>query len=180
SWPATLGSEQMPLAGELQLTMFDHTDAGLRGPHYREAMTALQGHDGWLAACPFGFLVLERESAEFFLRTRDAIFPGLTIDDLLAQRPFGDAEEIGDRQPGEDRVARAQEELGGLALEHEEAERACRQPAIVALQRGHRLAVARPSQPGIGVVEHRQLKLAGERHLLRPRGCRPAREPRPR
>ena len=73
----------MPLAGELALTMFDHTDAGLRGARYRDAMTALEGHDGWLAACPFGFLVLERESAEFFLRTRDAIFPGLTIADLF-------------------------------------------------------------------------------------------------
>jgi cytochrome P450 len=73
----------MPLAGELELTMFDHTDATLRGTRYREAMTALRGHDGWLAACPFGFLVLERESAEFFLRTRDAQFPGMTIADIF-------------------------------------------------------------------------------------------------
>jgi cytochrome P450 len=73
----------MPLAGELRLTMFDHTDPALRGERYREAMTALVGRDGWLAACPFGFLVLERESAEFFLRSRDAIFPGLTIADLF-------------------------------------------------------------------------------------------------
>lgn len=73
----------MPLAAELELTMFDHTDASLRGDVYRTAMTALEGHDGWLAACPFGFLVLERESAEFFLRTRDAIFPGMTIADIF-------------------------------------------------------------------------------------------------
>jgi cytochrome P450 len=73
----------MPLAGELPLTMFDHTDSSLRGARYREAMAALEGHDGWLAACPFGFLVLERESAEFFLRTRDAQFPGMTIADIF-------------------------------------------------------------------------------------------------
>ncbi len=73
----------MPLAGELELTMFDHTDAALRGARYREAMTALEGHDGWLAACPFGFLVLERESAEFFLRSRHTIFPGMTIADIF-------------------------------------------------------------------------------------------------
>jgi cytochrome P450 len=73
----------MPLAGELELTMFDHTDSALRGPRYREAMAALEGHDGWLAACPFGFLVLDRESAEFFLRSRHAIFPGLTIAELF-------------------------------------------------------------------------------------------------
>src|ERR1700761_6539346 len=73
----------MPLAAELELEMFDHTDSALRGAHYREAMAALQGHEGWLAACPFGFLVLERESAEFFLRTRDAVFPGMTIADIF-------------------------------------------------------------------------------------------------
>jgi cytochrome P450 len=73
----------MPLAAELELEQFDHTDASLRGARYREAMATLRGHDGWLAACPFGFLVLERESAEFFLRTRDAVFPGMTIADIF-------------------------------------------------------------------------------------------------
>jgi cytochrome P450 len=73
----------MSLAGELDLEMFDHTDSTLRGAHYREAMAALEGREGWLAACPFGFLVLERESAEFFLRTRDAVFPGMTIADIF-------------------------------------------------------------------------------------------------
>ena len=74
----------MPLAGELELEAFDHTDATLRGDRYREAMAALRGHDEWLAACPFGFLVLDRASAEFFLRTKDAVFPGLTIAELFA------------------------------------------------------------------------------------------------
>jgi cytochrome P450 len=73
----------MALATELALEQFDHTDASLRGERYREAMAALRGHDGWLAACPFGFLVLEREAAEFFLRTRDAVFPGLTIAQIF-------------------------------------------------------------------------------------------------
>jgi cytochrome P450 len=73
----------MPLATELDLPHFDHTDPTLRGARYREAMAAIDGHDGWLAACPFGFIVLERAPAEFFLRTRDAVFPGLTIADLF-------------------------------------------------------------------------------------------------
>jgi cytochrome P450 len=73
----------MPLASELTLEMFDHTNPALRGADYREAMSALEGHEGWLATCPFGFLVLERESAEFFLRTRDAVFPGMTIADIF-------------------------------------------------------------------------------------------------
>jgi cytochrome P450 len=73
----------MPLAAELELPLFDHTDTGLRGERYRQAMAAIDAHDDWLAACPFGFLVVEREAAEFFLRTRSATFPGMTIADLF-------------------------------------------------------------------------------------------------
>src|SRR6201995_4534864 len=73
----------MPLAGELELELFDHTNPALRGADYHAAMSALEGYEGWLARCPFGFLVLERESAEFFLRTRDAEFPGMTIADIF-------------------------------------------------------------------------------------------------
>jgi cytochrome P450 len=73
----------VPLAGELELPSFDHTDSSLRGARYREAMAELHGHDGWLAASPFGFIVLDREAGEFFLRTKAAVFPGLTIADLF-------------------------------------------------------------------------------------------------
>jgi cytochrome P450 len=73
----------VPLATELQLPSFDHTDAELRGERYRSAMSELEGHDGWLAASPFGFIVLDRDAGEFFLRTRAAVFPGLTIADLF-------------------------------------------------------------------------------------------------
>ena len=73
----------MPLVSDLELPQLDHTDPELRGERYRAAMDALQGHDGWLAANPFGFTVLEREAAEFFLRTRSAVFPGLTIAELF-------------------------------------------------------------------------------------------------
>ncbi len=73
----------MPLATELELPSFDHTDPALQGERYREAMATLAGHDGWLATNSFGFTVLDRESGEFFLRTRDAVFPGLTIAQLF-------------------------------------------------------------------------------------------------
>ncbi len=73
----------MTLAAELELPSFDHTDAALRGDRYRAAMAELEGHAGWLAASPFGYIVLDRESGEFFLRTRAAVFPGLTIADLF-------------------------------------------------------------------------------------------------
>ncbi len=73
----------MPLAAELELPSFDHTDAALRGEHYRRAMGELRGRDGWLAASPFGFIVLDRDAGEFFLRTKAAVFPGLTIAELF-------------------------------------------------------------------------------------------------
>ncbi len=73
----------MPLVAELDLPTFDHTDPTLRGDAYRAAMSGLQGHDGWLAAGPFGVIVLDREAGEFFLRTKDAVFPGLTIGELF-------------------------------------------------------------------------------------------------
>ncbi len=73
----------MTLAADLELPTFDHTNPELRGDRYREAMSELEGRDGWLAAGPFGFLVLDREAGEFFLRTRHAVFPGLTIAELF-------------------------------------------------------------------------------------------------
>jgi cytochrome P450 len=71
------------LATDLDLPAFDHTDPSLRGERYREAMRGLEGYDGWLATNPFGFTVLDREAGEFFLRTKDAVFPGLTIAELF-------------------------------------------------------------------------------------------------
>jgi cytochrome P450 len=73
----------LPLASELELPSFDHTDPSLQGDRYREAMAAVEGYDGWLAASPFGFIVLDRESCEWFLRTKDVVFPGLTIAELF-------------------------------------------------------------------------------------------------
>jgi cytochrome P450 len=73
----------VPLATELELPLFDHTDPELRGERFHAAMAALGGSGGWLAANPFGFTILDRESGEFFLRSRDAVFPGLTIAQLF-------------------------------------------------------------------------------------------------
>jgi cytochrome P450 len=73
----------MTLVGELELPRLDHTDPALRGEAYRRAMAGLEGHDGWLAANPFGYTVLDREAGEFFLRSKRAVFPGLTIAELF-------------------------------------------------------------------------------------------------
>ena len=73
----------MALATELELPTFDHTDPVLSGDTYRAAMAQVRGYEGWLTSNPFGFTVLDRESGEFFLRTKDAVFPGLTIGELF-------------------------------------------------------------------------------------------------
>ena len=73
----------MPSVTDLDLPELDHTDAGLRGERFREAMAGLEADGNWLARNPFGVTVLDREAGEFFLRTREAVFPGLTIAEIF-------------------------------------------------------------------------------------------------
>ena len=68
--------------GELELLKFDPTEPSMRGERFHEAMRELAAK-GWLAEGPFGYVVLDRESAEFFLRTRSAIFPGMKIAEIF-------------------------------------------------------------------------------------------------
>ncbi len=72
----------MALVGELELSSFDYTDPELKGERFHTAMNELAA-EGWLAAGPYGYVVLDREAGEFFLRTRSAIFPGMKIAELF-------------------------------------------------------------------------------------------------
>jgi hypothetical protein len=72
----------MPVVSDLELPSFDHTDASLRGERFHEAMARVR-EQGWLAQAPFGYMVLDRESGEFFLRSRSAIFPGMKIAEIF-------------------------------------------------------------------------------------------------
>jgi cytochrome P450 len=72
----------MALVGELELASFDYTDPELKGERFHTAMNELAA-EGWLAAGPYGYVVLDREAGEFFLRTRSAIFPGMKIAELF-------------------------------------------------------------------------------------------------
>lgn len=71
----------MTLAAELELPHLDYTDPALSGPRYHAAMAELQGH--WLATGAFGYVVLDREAGEFFLRSKVCTFPGMTVAALL-------------------------------------------------------------------------------------------------
>ncbi len=72
----------MTLVSELDLPPFDYTDAELRGDRFHETMRELRERT-WIAASPFGYTVLDREAATFFLRTRSATFPGIKIAELF-------------------------------------------------------------------------------------------------
>ncbi len=72
----------MPLVTDLDLPAFDYTDAELHGPRFHAEMRELLAQ-GWLAATPLGFAVLEREAASFFLRSRSAEFPGMKIAEIF-------------------------------------------------------------------------------------------------
>jgi hypothetical protein len=72
----------------LELPAFDHTDESVRGDSFHVAMRVLReraaaGGHAWLARGPFGYMTLDRDSGEFFLRTRSAIFPGMKIAEIF-------------------------------------------------------------------------------------------------
>jgi cytochrome P450 len=72
----------MTHVGELELPSFDYTDAQMRGARFHEEMASVRAQ-GWLAQAPFGYMTLDREAGEFFLRTRSAIFPGMKIAEIF-------------------------------------------------------------------------------------------------
>jgi len=72
----------MTLVTDLDLPAFDYTDAELHGPRFHATMRELRTQ-GWLAATPLGYVVLEREAAAFFLRSRSAEFPGMKIAEIF-------------------------------------------------------------------------------------------------
>jgi cytochrome P450 len=72
----------MTLVTDLDLPAFDYTDADLHGPRFHATLRDLRAL-GWLAATPLGYVVLEREAAGFFLRSRSAEFPGMKIAELF-------------------------------------------------------------------------------------------------
>jgi len=72
----------MPLVAELDLPAFDYTDPSLRGERFHRVTGELHAQS-WLASSPLAYFVLEREAADFFLRTRSATFPGLKIAELF-------------------------------------------------------------------------------------------------
>jgi cytochrome P450 len=72
----------MTAVGELELPAFDYLDPTLNGPRFHATMREL-ADESWLASMPLGFVALEREAGEFFLRSRSFTFPGMKIAEIF-------------------------------------------------------------------------------------------------
>ena len=73
----------MAIVTELELPEFDYLADDLTGEVYHQRLAAVR-EQGWLARSPLAFVVLDRESGEFFLRARQTAFPGREIADLFS------------------------------------------------------------------------------------------------
>src|SRR5688572_16691351 len=72
----------MPALADLELPSFDYLDPELRGERFHTAMAEL-ARQGWLATMPLGFVAIDREAGEFFLRSRSFTFPGMKIAEIF-------------------------------------------------------------------------------------------------
>jgi cytochrome P450 len=73
----------MTAVTELDLPVIDLGSEDFAGDRYHQLLAEVRGQGSWLASSPLAFVVLDRESGEFFLRSRQAAFPGREIADLF-------------------------------------------------------------------------------------------------
>src|SRR5437588_7731875 len=72
----------MAVVTDLELPEFDYLDPALSGESFHETMAELAA-GGWLASMPLGFVVLDHEAGEFFLRDRRFTFPGMKVAEVF-------------------------------------------------------------------------------------------------
>jgi cytochrome P450 len=72
----------MTVVTDLDLPRFDYTDPELRGDRFHERMRELRD-ESWIARADLGFVLLDREAVNFFLKSRSAEFPGVKMFQLL-------------------------------------------------------------------------------------------------
>ena len=72
----------MTSVADLELPEIDLFDPELRGERFHTTMRDL-AEQSWIVQTPLGFIVLDREAGSFFLRTKQASFPGLKIAELF-------------------------------------------------------------------------------------------------
>lgn len=72
----------MTVVTELELPEIDYSSAAL-GPDTYHQVLAEARNKSWLAHSPLAYIVLDRESGDFFLRSRQAAFPGRQIAEIF-------------------------------------------------------------------------------------------------
>ena len=72
----------MALVTDLELPVLDYLGPDLKGERFHDTMRELSERS-WIASSPIGFIVLDREAAAFFLRTKSATFPGMRIAEMF-------------------------------------------------------------------------------------------------
>ena len=72
----------METVTDLDLPRLDYTDPELRGDRFHDRMRQLR-EQSWIARTDLGFVLLDRESVNFFLKSRSAEFPGVKMFELL-------------------------------------------------------------------------------------------------
>ena len=83
----------MTSAADLDLPAFESEDVALTGDRLHTLLGELAA-TSWIARVPNGFLTLDREAGEFFLRCRTATFPGQMIAEIFGVGPGPLREEI--------------------------------------------------------------------------------------
>ena len=61
----------MNLVSDLDLPVFDYSAPDFSADRYHQQLAQI-GQQGWLAKSPLAYIVLDRDSSEFFLRSRAA------------------------------------------------------------------------------------------------------------
>jgi cytochrome P450 len=78
---------------ELDLPSYDELDPSLRGPAFDEHMAWLAGKS-WIARGKVGYVILDRESGEHFLRSKQATFPGKALAQMFEMTEGALGEEV--------------------------------------------------------------------------------------
>jgi hypothetical protein len=64
------------------LPVFDYSAPDFSADRYHQQLAQI-GQQGWLAKSPLAYIVLDRDSSEFFLRSRATAFPGRQIAEFF-------------------------------------------------------------------------------------------------
>jgi cytochrome P450 len=72
----------MNVVSDLDLPVFDYSAPDFSADRYHQQLAEI-GQQGWLAKSPLAYIVLDRDSGEFFLRSRATAFPGRQIAEFF-------------------------------------------------------------------------------------------------